>query len=524
MLDYRLNLAPGGREMNALPPLNLFTVTLAAAPIIAILYLMIGCHWSGSRAGLAGWLVATVVAVAAYGAGSTLLLIAWAKSLLLSLFVLYVIWMALLLYHTVNEAGVIQAIGRELPGLAHDRPGQALLLAWVFASFIQGATGFGVPAAVVAPLVVGLGFAPNAAVVVGLLGHAWAVTFGSLGSSFISLVATTGVPGEVLAGPSTALLGLCCFLCGLGVLWLVGGRDGLRTRWGLLLLLALAMGLAQWALAVAGLWTLAALGGGVAGLVTAILVLTRGRAFDPRPLLVAFAPYFLLIVVVGLGTFVFAEPLNRVLIAPEFPSVSTSFGWTTAAGPGRSISLFGHAGALLLYASLLIYGWFRLRGPLPNRDGATYSGRTIVRKALKGSIQPTLAVCFLVAMGTTMEHAGMTQLLALAIAAAAGPLFPFISPFIGALGAFMTGSNTNSNVVFGPLQMQAATTLDLPVALILAAQTAGGAIGSIFAPAKVVVGVSTVAQADEGWVLRTVTLWGLGIIAVVGVVVMIATR
>ncbi|NIP28300.1 MAG: L-lactate permease, partial [Phycisphaerae bacterium] len=80
---------------------------------------------------------------------------------LLALFVLYIIWMALLLYHTINEAGAITLIGRELPRLAQSRTTQALLLGWVFGSFLQGASGFGVPAAVVAPLLFGLGFAAN---------------------------------------------------------------------------------------------------------------------------------------------------------------------------------------------------------------------------------------------------------------------------------------------------------------------------------------------------------------------------
>jgi lactate permease len=185
--------------MNLLEP-RLFYVILAASPSLAVLYLMIGRHWGGSKAGPAGWLVAVIAAVLFFGAGLQLLLVAWTKAILLALFVLYIIWMALLLYHTVNEAGVIAAIGQEMPGIAHDKPAQALLLAWIFGAFLQGATGFGVPAAVVAPLLLGMGFAAGTAVVIALLGHAWAVTFGSLGSSFISLIATTGVPLAVASG------------------------------------------------------------------------------------------------------------------------------------------------------------------------------------------------------------------------------------------------------------------------------------------------------------------------------------
>ncbi len=509
-----------------LPEPTIINVFLAALPILTVLYLMIGRNWGGSKAGLAGWFVATVVALVFFGATLQLLLVAWGKAVLLALFVLYIIWMALLLYNTVNEAGVIDAIGRELPGVANDRPGQALLLAWVFASFLQGATGFGVPAAVVAPLVLGLGFAAETAVAIGLLGHAWAVTFGSLGSSFISLVATTGVPGEVLAGPSAALLAVCCLACGAGVLWLSGGKDALISRWPLLLLLAAVMGGTQWLLAVLGLWTLAAFGAGLVGLVVAIAVLVRGQSFNPRPLLEAFAPYMLLIAVIVLGQVVFGQVLDAVVIDPLFPAVETSFGWATPEETGRSISVFGHAGALLLYASLLIFGWFRWRGPLPPRDGEkarTYSGRTILTKTLKGSIKPTIGVYALVAMALTMQHAGATQLLAEVISDNAGPFFPFISPFIGALGAFMTGSNTNSNVVFGQLQQQTAIALDLAVPLILASQTAGGAMGSVFAPAKVVVGASTVTGADEGRVMKTVTTAGLLVVTILGVITLVAS-
>ncbi len=481
--------------------------------------------------------MATVVAVFFFGAGIELLLVAWAKAILLAFFVLYIIWMALLLYHTVNEAGVIAAIGQEMPGIAHDRPAQALLLAWIFGSFLQGATGFGVPAAVVAPLLLGMGFAAGTAVVIALLGHAWAVTFGSLGSSFISMIAVTGVPGSVLAGPSAALLAVSALGCGLGVLWLVGRWTAVRQRGLFVLLLTLVMGGTQWAIAVSGLWTLAALGAGLAGLLVAIPLLSRQTARrnkgnnsadattanDPqrtKRLLVAFLPYVVLISVVLLGQLLLPDFLNTVVINPSFPEVCTSQDWCNAAGTGRSISIFGHGGALLLYASLLTMLWYKWRGPLPTAARPDYSIELVIRKTLKGMVKPSIGVYTLVAMALTMEHAGMTRLLA-EVLSQTGVLFPFLSPFIGALGAFMTGSNTNSNVVFGELQQQTALVLALSVPLILASQTTGGAIGSLFAPAKVIVGCSTVSGADEGQVLKMASLAGLAIIFVIGLLVWI---
>ncbi|MFZ0544169.1 MAG: L-lactate permease [Candidatus Promineifilaceae bacterium] len=507
-----------------LPPSNLLTLVAAFLPLSLVLYLMIGRHWGATKAGPAGWLSAVLIALIIYGANGLLLVVAFGRALLLALYVLYIIWMALLLYHTVNEAGAIALIGRELPALARSQTTQALLLGWVFGSFLQGASGFGVPAAVVAPLLVGLGFAANQAVVIALLGHAWAVTFGSLGSSFFSLIAATGQPGEALAGPAALLLAFCCLACGTGVAWEAGGWNAIRRDWLLLLVISGVMSAVQAILALAGLWSLAAFGAGLAGLIVILLWLRlsagRGKAAmttDRGTLATAVFPYVILILVIVTGQLILQAPLDTVLLNPTFPEVKTSFGWITAAGGGRSISIFGHAGALLLYASLLSFLWFRLRGT-PQSD-APYEGKVILQKTLKGSIKPTIGIISLVAMAVTMQHAGMTQRLAEALSVGTGPIFPFLSSFIGALGAFMTGSNTNSNVVFGSLQQQTASVLNLTIPVILAAQTAGGAIGSMFAPAKVVVGCSTVPGASDGEVLKKVTLYGLGITALIGIIV-----
>ena len=118
-----------------------------------------------------------------------------------------------------------------------------------------------------------------------------------------------------------------------------------------------------------------------------------------------------------------------------------------------------------------------------------------------------------------VDHAGMTRSLAEELAAAAGTAFPLISPFIRALGAFMTGSNANSNVIFGALQDRAARLLSLNPAIILAAQTTGGAIGGAFAPAKIIIGCSTVGLAGrEGEALMKTMAYGVTILIGVGLV------
>lgn len=501
--------------------INQIGLTAAAVvPILLVLFLMIGRRWSGSSAGLAGWGSAVVITLLFFGGNLTLLWVAFGKGFFLALFVLYIIWMALLLYHITSDAGAVEAIGQELPKMTAGRGGQALLLAWVFASFLQGASGFGVPAAVVAPLLVGLGFPPTTAVVTGLLGHAWAVTYGSLGSSFFALIAAAGVSGESIAGPVAIYMGVCCFLCGLFVWWSAGGLASIKNRWPLFLITGFAMAISQYLIAVAGFWSLASFGASLVGLIVMITLLHIGRGprpvYNARRLLQGFWPYIIMTAVILLGNTVLEPFLAGLIIRPTFPAVATSGGYATAAEAGRSINLFGHPGALLLYSSVIVFFWYRWQDTFSRRD-FTLDGKEIAARTVKKSVKSTVSIIALVAMGTTMQHAGMTQLLA-DVLASTGEFFPFMSPFIGALGAFMTGSNTNSNVVFADLQRQTALVIQLPVALILAAQTAGGAIGSAFAPAKIIVGVSTVDGAKEGDVMRSATLYGLIIIAVIGLI------
>jgi lactate permease len=117
------------------------------------------------------------------------------------------------------------------------------------------------------------------------------------------------------------------------------------------------------------------------------------------------------------------------------------------------------------------------------------------------------------------------HLLADGIARLAGQAFPLVSPFIGALGAFMTGSNTNSNVIFASLQQEAAAIVDVSPLVILGAQTAGASIGSVFAPAKIIVACSTVdLGGKESQALGATMRLGLAIIAFLAVISILATQ
>jgi len=530
-----------------IPPPNLTNWLLAFSPIAVVLVLMVGLRWGGHRAGAAGWLVAVTVAWLRFGAGWEVLITSQLRGLLLSLYVLYIIWMALVLYRVVDAAGAIVVIGRGMARLTAEPTMQLLLLAWAFASFLQGVSGYGVPIAVGAPLLIGIGFQPVVAVAAVSIGHAWSVTFGSVAASFQALMAASGLSGQVLAPWSAAFLGAACFGCGIGAAWIFRGWRGVRQAGPALLCMGTAMAVVQALLAVGGLWNLAGFGAGLAGLAVGAVVARMPRyqkrnleagqgsmvpkTAEPGPaaeqglrrsmsLGQALAPYLLLVAAVAAAELWpwLNQALNRVQIQAGFPEVSTEYGWVTAAGPGRSVSVFGHAGAILAYVSLLSGLFFFWRG--------YYAPRTlgkILRQTVRSAVPSSIGIVMMVGMALAMDHSGMTFVLARGLGRVAGPAYPIVAPFIGLLGAFMTGSNTNSNVVFAPLQQQAAQVLQISVVIILAAQTTGGAVGSVLAPAKLIVGCSTAGlSGQEGQVLKKMLLPSLILFSLTGLLAWLA--
>ena len=473
---------------------------LAALPILLLVVLILGFGWSAARAGPAGWLAAAFIAWLSFGAGPEVLAVAQAKAFFLAVDVLLIVWAAYLLYRVVDEAGGVATLAAALPHLTPDRGMQALLIGWAFASFLQGVGGFGVPVVVTAPILMSLGFDPVTAVVAPSLGHAWSVTFGSLGSSFQALIAASGVPGPVMAAQSAALLGVACIVCGAMVLHVAQGRMRLLLTVGLM---GLAMAATQYALAVGGVWNIAGFGGGLAGLAVGFVLARAARHPSERPptedvplgrVGLALTGYALLVVITLAVQFVvpLRALLSSVVIQAHFPAVATALGVQTPAEAGKSLVLLRHAGAILVYAAGLTYLILRRAGVMPRRA----AGRIAVDTA-RGVLGSSVAIVSMTAMVTIMAHAGMTDVLARGLAQASGPAFPLVAPWIGALGAFVSGANTTSNLLFGMLQRRTAEYLAISVAWILAAQTAGGAIGSVLSPTKVSVGAMSARRAPR---------------------------
>jgi lactate permease len=526
---------------------------LSLVPMLAVLALMVGFNWNTSRAGGVGWLLAIGLAVWRFGTGPDGAGYAQLKALILTVDVVIVIWAALLLYYVVDRAGALAVISDALAGLTADSLIQVLLLGWVFASFLQGVGGFGVPVAIVAPLLIGLGVPEVRAVVIPALGHGWAVTFGSLAASFIMLVNATGLPGEKLAPAAAVMLGILCYMTGLMCAHALDGWRGVRRSVPYVFVVSTAMSAGQFLAATNGLWTIGAISGGLFGLVASVgwirfsgprkLRAAGDRSGNPsllgeepalsqsplaslvaegspagevksRPSIrLAFSSYVILIVLALTlrGIVPVKEFLGQWAVAIDIPATTTDRDWTVARAEDAGFGIPAHPGIVILYSCTIAYLLYRRAGlyaPGAAQDILQQSGR----RAFKAGI----GVFMMVGVAATMERAGMIEVLADGMSKAVpGDLYAFIAPAIGALGAFVTGSNVNSNAVFSMLQLNTARLLGLSIYAILGAQTAAAAVISVMSPAKVTVGCSTVG-ANEGVVMRLLLGYGAVVILTVG--------
>ncbi|MGK7870321.1 L-lactate permease [Falsiroseomonas sp. E2-1-a20] len=483
------------------------TALAALLPILLIILMMVGAGRGAVAAGLAGLGVALPVALlvfgwqgpaAAGGAGGALAGVT-AEAGFSALTILWIILPALWLHELQLASGATETLRRALTSLSPDRRVTALLVAWFFALFSEGAAGFGTPVVLAAPILVGLGFGPAQAVALALVGHAVGVSFGAVGTPVVPQVAASGLDPLALSGATALLHAACGWTMALFVNRLAGeGLNGegpaARGGWGTALLAAVAFLVPFVAIAI---WVgpeLPTLGGAlIGGVVFALAVSRRGApraGAEPGPsgraVLAAALPYLLL--------------LALILATRLLPPVREALGhlaldWSLAEGAfsGSLLPLY-HPGTLLL-ASLLLAAGLRRTGW--EVLGAA-AGRALAR------LPPVfLALLLMLALARLMVHSGMVAALAEAAAAIAGQGWPAFAAATGALGTFVTGSATASNILLSDFQLATAAALSLPALPLLAAQGFGAAVGNIICPHNIVAGGATVGLGGrEGEVMR----------------------
>lgn len=498
---------------------------IALLPIAILLTGLIGLKMSPHKAGALALIAAICGGYLVFGVGIEGLAITVGKGLALAIHVLLIIWMAVFLYNFVTETGALSVIKGSIVSVFHDRFIQFLMLAWLFSSFLQGIAGFGVPVAIVTPILISLGFDPLTSACAVLLGHSWAITFGSMGSSFLTLSLVTGLSPQLL-GPWLVLFDVFAMIAtGLAVSFLYGGIKGVVKGFWLVLGISMVMSLSLYGVISAGLVSigglLAALTGIVAIYLYSRLVSKDGSSVkdaaalgkkDGLTFFEAVLPYSL---VVFFSLMFYLIPLGSIGLAFSFPGYSTGLGVVVEAAKSYAkVKLFAHPAPIILYSSIISIIYYSMRVKSWKRDNLP----NMLRLTVKKCIGTTLSLFFLIPMALVMMDSGMIEKLAGGAAEVTGRLFPLVSPLIGVLGSFITGSNTNSNVIFGSFQQSVAQKLAVSEQIMCAAQSIGASVGCSLGPTQVLLG-TTSAKLDgkEHLVYKRILFITLGIALILGV-------
>lgn len=532
---------------------------LALAPIAVVGVLLVGLRWPAKYAMPAGYAVVVAVAVYVWQVEWVAIAASTVQGLILAVGLLYIVFGALLLLATLTKSGAIQTIRSTFTGISPDRRVQAVIVGWLFGSFLEGASGFGTPAAIVAPLLLALGFPAMAAVMVGLVIQSTPVSFGAVGTpilvgvggglegsprveeraaelglTFPELIGEIGFQVVLLHALTGTLipLFLCCMLCGF---YGEGRRfaDGLAV-WKFALFSGLAM-------TVPSVLYNAFLGveftsllGGLTGLLIVVAAARKGFLmpatpwdFPPRErwldrwsgrldpgdgdvrvadgerigLLRAWSPYLLVAAVLVATRTV--PPVTDWLTGVEV-GAHDIFGTPIA----QTIQPLYSPGAAFLLVCLVTYALHRM-GPRQIAESWRTAGGQLAGAAVALLFAVPLVRVF-INTGAGFGAADLESMpLTLAAGAAemGGQSWPVLSPWIGALGAFVAGSNTISNLMFSLFQFSTGEQVGAAPETIVAAQAVGGAAGNMITVHNVVAASAVVGLVGrEGDLIRQVLI------------------
>ncbi|WP_045221874.1 L-lactate permease [Desulfonatronum thioautotrophicum] len=524
--------------MNQLAPL------LALLPIVVVGILMVGMMWPSSKAMPVGLAVAAAIAFTIWEVPAQHLLAASLAGVVNALDILLIIFGAILILQLMKHSGGMDAISRSMAFISKDRRVQVLIIAWLFGSFLEGAAGFGTPAAVAAPLLMGMGFPPFMAAVLTLVADSASVSFGAVGvpihGGFEALRDVVSLPESLSFGRFLQDIGLQVgllhfalgtfiplIMVGLMTRMAEGSLRRAREVWKLALFAGLVFTVPQALIAFFIGPELPALLGALIGLPIFLFAVSRGFLTpktewdfpdkkdwpehwqgkfdagtgmpDDQPTMRGWLAWLPYAVVGGLLL------LTRI----EFFHLSTllqqwNIGWTDILGTDISATitpLYNPGVVPFLLIAMLI----------PLMHGMNLQGvAASCRSTLKMIGPATAALISALAMVYIMINSGVAEgkesmLIVVAGAASdlAGQSWYLLAPLVGTLGTFISGSNTVSNIMFGVLQQDAAIQSGLHVVPVLALQAVGGAAGNMICVHNVVAVLATVGLlGKEGLVIR----------------------
>jgi L-lactate transport len=455
-----------------------------------------------------------------YGAAYGLLPIGW------------IVFTAVLLYRLTVETGKFEIIKDSIGSLTGDQRLQALLIAFAFGAFIEGAAGFGTPVAVAAAMLAGLGFRPFFAASLCLLANTSPVAFGSIGTPLIMLATVTGLP----LGPLSANVGRICAPVSLFVpaylVLVMGGPAALRGVAPAAAVCGIAFAGAQFLVSSYLGSHLTDILGSLAAMGSLIILLQFWKpkgAVEARPhgrpvpeVLLAWSPYALLV------TFVLMWGLDALPVKALVNRATVTFAW-----PGLHNQILRMPPVTAKpapYAATYAFNWLAASGT--SCLFAVFASAIVLRvsprklAALTAAVArqlwlPLLTISTVLALAFLMNYSGETATLGLAFSAT-GVLFPFFSALLGWLGVFLTGSDTSANALFGNLQVVTANHLGLNPALMAASNSSGGVMGKMISLQSICVAAAAtgMAQSEEAKLFRFTLRHSILLAVVTGLVVM----
>jgi len=528
---------------------------LSLLPIISVAVFLVMLRWPASRAMPICYIVAVLLALFIWQVPFVRVMAASVNGLIDAIELIYIIFGAILLLNTLIESGAIQSIRKGFSDITPDRRIQVIIIAWLFGSFIEGSAGFGTPAAVAVPLMVGLGFPAMAAVVSGMIIQSTPVSFGALGTPMLTGVATgLADDSSVLAFAAQqgmeyldlvayiaakvaflhAIAGTFIPLILVAVMTQFFGKnrsfvEGLKI-WKFALFAAFSMTIPYVLVARYLGPEFPSLFGGLIGLAIVVTSARQGflmpkedeiwvfpersdweshwvgqvemkeKTFEGpvMSLVKAWIPYVIvaaLLIMTRLPQLPFLDLVRSAAVTMTFSNI---FGTTL----GQSVQLLYSPAALFITVSIIT---FFLHG----MDGKSYanawktSGKTMLSAGSALVFTVPMVQVFLNSDGGAAGYQQMPIELAEGVAALAGNAWPFFSTFIGGMGAFVAGSNTVSNMMFSLFQFGVGERIGADPTWIVALQAVGGAAGNTICVHNVVAASAVVGLVGrEGEVIR----------------------
>ncbi len=500
--------------------MNNLPILLSIFPFLVFIFLLFVKKTTLIKASVITLGLYTILAIFYWKILNTFLFISFGKGIFVAMDIFFIIFGAIFFLEILKELGVIKNISYYLSGISKDYRVQVILIAWFFECFLEGTAGFGVPAAIAVPLLIGLGIPPIRALIVGLLGNSIPGVFGAAGTPIKVGFATLNVAGVPYYA---AMLNFVGILVPVFMMWIITKDRPNRKKEFLG-----AIPFALWSgilFLVPSFLTAKFIGqefpsiiGSIVGLTLAIisikmglfvpkdnLTITEGKEENTRTMsaLKSFLPYGILVILLILA---------KILLAKAGIPIGIGFKHT--------LNLFNPGFVFLVTGLIVITIW--------------QSKKEIIIKSIKpafsGAIVPFFVISSMLSMVQIMINSGnnlsgIPSAINLIAKTIETSLLPFFAPFAGAFGALMTGSVTTSNVMFGSLFNTTAISMGLNTSIILALLVVGAGIGNMIALADILTAEAVIGEKNaERKIVKGVLIPCLICLTIVGIIGVIILR